>query len=477
MKKDIDTTIEITDSHIKLFQAKEVRGKKVICSCDIKPVNNQSDAEVVKILNELILSKSIQADRFTLIIPRRLVIFKHMRLPSNNMNEIRKMLGLQLVNKIPYSISDVIFDYQVLESDNSGYTQILAIIVHRDVSQKYNKILNQIGVHASKFSISSMGLLGWLRYQQGKKSLQVSGPVILVNVDLQHSEICFCQNDKLIFSRSVAYGAKELNSETLVKLVHQIELSLGTYTKENMGASVDRILILSTIAEAQQLKVEVESFFKIPTSVVTSLENVLSQKKINLASLKQQMGVSLAVGLGFLLGGAAGKVNLMPPEVGDNKKSKIVRLEFAKFAAFVVLVTMLIVSSMGLKYYKENKQYLVLKERHEKIETELKQVSKKTEFVGFFEKVFSKRVVVADLVVSLFQLTNEDISFRSLDLDDKGGFTIQGYAQTSSSVSQFQKGLVESSVFQDVNLVFATKRKIFNMEVTDFKLICHLADI
>jgi len=37
-------------------------------------------------------------------------------------------------------------------------------------------------------------------------------------------------------------------------------------------------------------------------------------------------------------------------------------------------------------------------------------------------------------------------------------------------VHNFQQNLVKSVLFKAVNLEFATKRKIFNMEVTDFQI-------
>ena len=76
----------------------------------------------------------------------------------------------------------------------------------------------------------------------------------------------------------------------------------------------------------------------------------------------------------------------------------------------------------------------------------------------------------ADLINELTSIVPEEISFRSLYLDESGGFTIHGYAQSSSSVNDFQVNLVKSSFFQDVNRQFSTKRRIFNMDVTDFKI-------
>ena len=103
-----------------------------------------------------------------------------------------------------------------------------------------------------------------------------------------------------------------------------------------------------------------------------------------------------------------------------------------------------------------------------------KETKKKKQFVETFYQELKRRIIIVDLIHELNKLTPNDISFRSLLLDDNGSFTIQGYAQTSTGVNDFQSRLVRSAIFNEVNLQFATKRKIFNMEVTDFKIISKL---
>ena len=83
---------------------------------------------------------------------------------------------------------------------------------------------------------------------------------------------------------------------------------------------------------------------------------------------------------------------------------------------------------------------------------------------------------MTDVIHELYKLTPKEISFSSLQLDEKGVLTIQGYAEASASVNSFQEKLVKSPLFTDVSLQYATKRKIFNMDVTDFKIMAQLKE-
>ena len=90
--------------------------------------------------------------------------------------------------------------------------------------------------------------------------------------------------------------------------------------------------------------------------------------------------------------------------------------------------------------------------------------------VKVVQEELGKRVVVADLIQELYRLAPPGVSFQSLYLNERGQFVIHGYAGTSASVHNFQQNLVKSVLFKAVNLEFATKRKIFNTEVTDFQI-------
>jgi len=73
-------------------------------------------------------------------------------------------------------------------------------------------------------------------------------------------------------------------------------------------------------------------------------------------------------------------------------------------------------------------------------------------------------------------VTPEEISFRALSLDKQGHLVIQGYARSHAGINDFQEELIRSDKFQDVDLRFATKRKIANVPVIDFKIAFQLGE-
>jgi len=60
-------------------------------------------------------------------------------------------------------------------------------------------------------------------------------------------------------------------------------------------------------------------------------------------------------------------------------------------------------------------------------------------------------------------------------MDKNKRLTIQGYAESHALINDFQVRLIQSAQFHDVDLKFATKRKIANMPVIDFEIVSQLA--
>lgn len=470
MKKETYTAIEITSSHIKLLQSKIVHGKNLITVLDVRPFQSQTDDELEKLMTEMLLTRSIEPDNFTLILPRQQSIIKQMNLPSQTDVEIKKMIGLQLANKIPYAVEDVIYDYHLLDRTTAGYSKILVVCVNKDIINRLLNVIKKSNLTLGKVVLSSFGVLQWARYQTQKKALTPEHTYAIVNIDESHTEICFCKNSYLFYSRSFRFGARDIHEENLIGIVNQIELSLGTYVKESMGPEIKKILILSDMQEVEVLRGRLENKLKLPVSIVSPWLNVLSKKNVDLSSLKTRHGISAVVPTGYLLFQDKAMMNLTPKEVHDTKRSKLQRREIYKLFALLFITILISAGFLGYDLYTKITRLETLEKTSKKLEETLAQTKEKVSFVEVMQKELSQRIFVPDLILDLYDLSTPEISFRSLSLDDKGSFIIQGYGQTSSSVNSFQNRLVRSEAFIDVNLQFATQRKIFNQEVTDFKI-------
>ncbi|OGX09576.1 MAG: hypothetical protein A2Y06_00155 [Omnitrophica WOR_2 bacterium GWA2_37_7] len=476
MKKNIITSVEITDSHIKVLQSKILKGKTVVCSCDIHSIREHSDEEIEHVLVAVFEDKKILTEDIVLVISRRLAFVKYMRLPSNNDVEIKKMIGLQLVNNMPYSQDEILFKPYILERERSGYTKLLVLIVQKEIVSRYLKLFEKVGIVLSQVTLSSIGILNWFIYQESENRKKIKDAVILVNIDVLHSEICFCCHDRLFFSRSVNYGSNDLSEGKIESLVEQICLSIDAYKKENMGPDIGRLKIVSDLPQASSFKDRLEDALKIEVAVIAPFTNVLCQKNMHFAGIKNFTGISLAVGLGLILSDIRGLVNFTPQEVHDNKEEKLRRMKWIRTLALFILAFSLLSGIFGLELYQKKLYLEQLKKRINEAAPEVRAAIDKKLIVEVLDKELKSRVFIPDLIDEIYDLTPEMISYRSLFLTGDNVFTAQGFSESGSSVNDLRANMVKSRMFKEVNLQFATKRKLYKVEVIDFKITAVLDD-
>jgi len=477
MKKKISTIIEITDHHIKLLQAQILRGKTCLVTCDVETIESYTEDHLSKHLKKIAFRHYIQPNKLTLILPRKLVILKQIRIPSANEEEIDKMISLQLVNQIPYPIEDVVYDYYILNKEDTGYTTIMIVLAHKAVIDRYLDLLRKLDIHLNKLTISSLGILQLCHFLKKPIGLDSSKSILLVNIDAGHSELCFSYRGKLYFSRSIEYGTKDLNQGGINNFIKQIRLTLHTYQEEGLGIEIEQFCILSEFNEAELLKQAIQNEFNMPCEILSYGKDIPATKQLKFFNSDEYKKLSLSVGLGFLFMPEDKMLNFIPQEVYDTKLKKIKKRQVITFFSLVLLILNLIVGVIGIDIFGKMSSLKSLEKQLSAIQEKAQQAQEFVQLIKAIESENKDQIIFSDIIYELTKIVPLEISLRLLDLDEKGTLNIQGYAKTSRSINVLQEQLVKSPLFHNIKRQFSTKRKIFNMQLTDFKINAQIKNV
>ncbi|HOW35220.1 MAG TPA: pilus assembly protein PilM [Candidatus Omnitrophota bacterium] len=496
MGKNLLTSVEITDTHIKLVQAMVSHGGAVLTYCDVREIVQYSDAEVSRTIAVMAANGKVRASNLIGIIPRRFAILRHLTLPSHADEEIRKMINLQIIKQVPYPREDVILDHAVLAKESTGYSKVLVFAIHKEVVGRYLKIFNDAGLPIQRLTLSSVGLMRWFVFQQSRLRQKDTSPAVVINVDTLNTEICFCHNRKLLFSRSINFGARDLNEAGIANLIEEINLTVATYVKENIGENISRGLLVSSLSQIAILRERMEAenkalasgaesgdnteaergrrLYAVNPETLNPLTNIPQKKSFKKPIALEQAGVSLAVGLGLVLEKPEGLVNLIPSEVSSTRENRKRRQEWSRLIILLVGVVLLFMGTIAVKIYKNSMYLQQLQGKISEAEPAVREVKEKVRRLNFIKERFNPVATGIDIIYELYNLAPAEISFSMVHLGEDGTLDLQGTSETGSGVNALQRRLVNSSLFGNVTLQYATKRKIFKGELTDFKITCHL---
>ncbi len=468
--KQITTVIEVSDRKIKVFQGQVSKRGCALTACFSRSIDGSSDDEIIEILKSMIGELPKFPINPTFIIPRRLAILRQMKLPSQNLKEIEDMAGLQLVNRIPHSIDEATYHFHLLDQDSRGCCRVLVSVIQREVIQRYLDILRRSGIKDATLTLNSFGILGWVIYQTNIRKIENDQAVGFINIDLDHSEICFCYGSHLFFSRVLSGTWEHVGPDNVRKFIEEIRRSLAVYSSEHLGPEIKKIYILSGADKNEGLERELKYHLGIYVSLINPLENISQDSVVAKTIFEKQEPFSITAGVGALFSDVKGLVHLAPTMTIGKKLMGRQKIRVIKAALLFLFIASLGFLGQVIEISKSKKQLELLTGKADRLHKEAKQAKERIQLVEALDNEIAQYRFIPDLFDALHSLVPEEVSFRLVSLDKEGGLIVQGYARTHAQINDFQTRLIRSPQFHDVNLHFATGRQIARKPVMDFKI-------
>ena len=470
MKNQSYLIVELTKNYIKCLEVREFSGYKETVAFDCYVLEDENDEQVVRILSDISRKKPSLRKKVRLVFPRHQVILKHLKMPSHDKWEIEKMLPLQLANMIPYAIEDVYFDYDLLEKDTEGFSRVLVAIANRESLQRYFRVFKMAGFEIAHVLLTSSGLQGWFNRFVLESQQQLSGPVVLLNIDESYSEICFCAQDKFFSSRSIHYGAETI-LERFSDFIKEVQLSVDAYSQKRQGPELKGFLVVGRSEMTSQVSARLKDHFALPFLECDELDldssgGSLYSKEFS----RKNISVTACLGLKDLTQG----IDLIPEEIHLSRiRTKMISLAVS-FCFLLLLSGCLLVSFFVQDIYFKQSELNQLQSLSSSVEPMIDRGREYTDRFQALSRFRQNEVNVLECIDGLFVLTPEEVSYRSFYLDEERRIVIQGYSKSSLAVNTLQESLVRSDLFENVNLEFATKRRMYSQEVIDFKIVMKL---
>ncbi len=471
MKRSIITAIEISESHVKLLQVSRRAGRIRLVRHQGKKITDPSFNGIAELLSSMVDDK-IKESYIIGIVPRSQAMIRYISLPSQSDEEIGKMISLQIGNQTPYAREDIVFDYSMISKDANGYSKILTTIIHQEITQKYLDIFKKCQLTLSGLTLSSSSIVNVFYHWQKATKKDNADPLMILNVDTSDSEICFCSGGKLLLSRNIRFGAIDLGGDYQDDFIKEVYLTIESYKKENLGAVPSQIVLISSFHESIFLKEKIYQKTNIPVDIVDLYKIFPRTRDCFVPVLSEGDYFSSSGSLGSVFKGPQKPFDLLPKNVNETRKIKAQQVIWAQLIGLVFIAGCLFAASLYFGLYQKKTVLNKLEAQNKNLNPRVEKVRIQKDRIENIEDYIIFAPSTVDIVYELYRLTPENISYRSLIIDANDTLVIQAICENRADVSQFQKNLIESLFFKDVNLEYATQRRVFEGEITDFKLVC-----
>lgn len=384
-------------------------------------------------------------NHFSVVIPRAYATIKTFKLPSTNINEIARMVDFQLQDTLPYRREDLIVQNLIYPSTEEGCSRVKTIVVQRELIDNFIGILNSASVKISRIDLSSNVLLNRFKMLYKREPFfEEAG--LLVNIENRSVDFVFVEKGEMFLSRGVVLSEDNFKENFL----HEIEKSISLFSHKFLDKVVSSIVLwgrrddLSSLADLTASRVSLKVRLKEDENLLKSLAYSFYERDRE-------------------------NINLLPPDIKEKQERYARRKDFVRMSLLGTFATAFLMTGFIFDFKEKENRLALIEEQVRKIEPDAALVEEKKLLTSTALDKQAQPILFLEVLAELYSITEPGIFFNTLSLTTEKSI-IKGQAEELDKILEFVSSVESSSLFEDVELKYTTKRRLEKKEIVDFEI-------
>ncbi|MCK5861375.1 MAG: pilus assembly protein PilM [Candidatus Hydrogenedentes bacterium] len=449
---------------------------------------NDAEAQQQALCN-FIETHDLGQDTIYSILPKYDITTRIITLPSDDAKEIAGMVRFSAEEYVPFTMDEVIIDQCILRTMDSGESETLIAIAHRDVVNNHLKLLRGAGIAPEKILLSTACIYSAALATQKKKSERYA----LVSLAAGGIEITIIDGENPVFTRGIAMiqdwqkiaEDPDVGGESLVDmggaedLATELRGSLSAYQRETpAGEDVKTIYLACAYAPMDKLCESLSLKMNRECQPATFVLEALDGSE----SVLPGVPVEAVGGLIEARGQAKVKINLLPEQEAEARRIGHVK----NWTMRIALGAAVILFCLGLLYFQATLQRgSIIKDLEERIAViapNVRGVSEKRKQLTILRRQVNRKGSILEQLARLVDAAPEGrLNFTRLSLRRGDGIDIWGRAMTVIDISEFTTNLRRLAApkyknwhlefFKSAQMVYEQQTMEYNQPVSSFQVV------
>ncbi len=235
--------LDIGSSTIKAVELKKTRAGIEVAHMGMEPLSSDivvdsmivDSGSVASAISKIFLETGIKTRAVATSVSGHSVIVKRIPMSTMSDDELSGVIQTEAAQHIPFDISDVSIDYQILSDDNTGPTMdVLLVAVKKDKILNYTNVLSLAGKSPAVVDIDAFALQNCYEYnyQPGP-----GATVALLNLGASVMNINIVKGTTPLFTRDVSVGGHQYTDS----LQKELDLSFDDAESLKLGRRVGTV--------------------------------------------------------------------------------------------------------------------------------------------------------------------------------------------------------------------------------------------
>ena len=208
-------TVDFGAGSLKLaeFEINEAGGLR-LSNFVIKPLGAEGSQEatrekiILAALQETIAEKGFKSKNVNVCAPGFHVFTKFVKVPPAEQSKVGQMVQFEAQQNVPFPLSEVVWDYQILGTAASGELEVLLVAIKSEIVEGLFRVAEQSKLKLNLCDASPAALCNAFRFNYG----ELEDCTMLLDIGAKTSNLLFFEKGK-VFSRSINLGANAITQD------------------------------------------------------------------------------------------------------------------------------------------------------------------------------------------------------------------------------------------------------------------------
>ena len=342
-KKDV-VALDIGSSSIKLVEISESKRGYNLTNFGMAELHPETivdgaimdTAAVVDAIQSLVTGLKIKVRDVVTSVSGNAVRIQKITLPTMSQDELEESIQWEAEQYIPFDISDVNIDFQILDTldDGSGQMEVILAAAKKDIINEYVAVISEAGLNVAIVDVDSFALENMydVNYQ-----FDTGDVIALVNIGASLTNINIIKNGISAFTRdissggnqyteelqkrfSISYdeaeslklgkGGKDFPRDEVIKIINQvsgeivsaeIQKTIDYFLSQGTSDSVNKVYMSGGTSKTAGLSKTIQDRSGITTELVNPFANIDFNERLFDAAYIQEIAPFGAVGVGLAI--------------------------------------------------------------------------------------------------------------------------------------------------------------------------------
>jgi len=472
--------VDLTAEQVKITLARKVGERIQFDDLRQQKFAEGADTDISAFIATAYKQWGLKSRQAICVVPSKLFISKNVDMPSNDPEEISKIIDLQAGRYTPYSRDEIVIDYLCMTTAGQHYTNVLLIIVNRKLIDRYVQIFEKAGVNLTRIAIGSESMA--IQYRRLMPTEQLSGALAGIHIASDFSDLTIIDKREMVFVRSIPVGASHFKSNyegAQQQFISELAKSISSYQDHGVGDPVKGLILTGLTSGLDTLEANIRELVPTLKDPAIPIRFFSYQKHFNVSESAGKLLGPLGTDSYFEIMSCVAseenlKIDLIPKEIKIKRKFREGGREIVNLGILIMTCLVMICVFLASKIYIKNNLISRLDKTQETISTQarvLERASTKSRVLRNLIEYRGKGLYVFDKVTSLI---GSDIYLSIFSYDKEGKIHLVGTAQNMSGVFAFVTKLEDAGYFSDVKTNETKTRKEGAEEVADFDIDANL---